>query len=216
MVGVHGTASNGNGSALRGEHTGGGNGVYATSVSGNAVVGHSQSGNAGFFVGGFSLNGNMVHSGDYNTTGTITVGKDVVLSGADCAEEFDIGEAIEIEPGTVMIIDENGILQPCCKAYDKTVAGVISGAGDYRPGMILDRINSSNKRMPVALVGKVYCKVDAEYAAVEVGDLLTTSPTLGHAMKADDAVKAFGAVIGKALRPLKSGQGLIPILIALQ
>jgi hypothetical protein len=68
----------------------------------------------------------------------------------------------------------------------------------------------------VALVGKVYCKVDAQYGPIEVGDLLTTSPTLGHAMKASDPLKAFGAVIGKALRPLLAGQGLIPILIALQ
>lgn len=65
-------------------------------------------------------------------------------------------------------------------------------------------------------MGKVYCKVDARYAPVEVGDLLTTSPTAGHAMKADDPFKAFGAVIGKALRPLAAGQEMIPILIALQ
>jgi hypothetical protein len=70
--------------------------------------------------------------------------------------------------------------------------------------------------MPIALMGKVYCKVDATYGAIDVGDLLTTSPTLGHAMKADDPMKAFGSVIGKALRPLKEGQELIPILIALQ
>jgi hypothetical protein len=62
----------------------------------------------------------------------------------------------------------------------------------------------------------VYCKVDAQYSPIEVGDLLTTSPTPGHAMKADDPLKAFGTVIGKALRPLSEGQGLIPILIALQ
>jgi hypothetical protein len=37
-----------------------------------------------------------------------------------------------------------------------------------------------------------------------------------HAMKAEDPQKAFGAVIGEALRPLGNGQGLIPILIALQ
>ena len=65
-------------------------------------------------------------------------------------------------------------------------------------------------------MGKVYCKVDAQYASVEVGDLLTTSPTPGHAMKAADPLRAFGSVIGKALRPLDAGQGLIPILISLQ
>jgi hypothetical protein len=70
--------------------------------------------------------------------------------------------------------------------------------------------------MPVALVGKVYCKVDAQYASIEVGDLLTTSPTRGHAMKVTDPFKAFGSVIGKALHPLETGQGMIPILIALQ
>jgi hypothetical protein len=35
-------------------------------------------------------------------------------------------------------------------------------------------------------------------------------------MKAIEPLKAFGAVIGKALRQLTEGQGLIPILIALQ
>jgi hypothetical protein len=49
-----------------------------------------------------------------------------------------------------------------------------------------------------------------------VGDLLTTSDTPGHAMKTIDPLKAFGAVIGKALTPMDAGRGLIPILVALQ
>ena len=72
------------------------------------------------------------------------------------------------------------------------------------------------RRAPVALLGKVFCKVDASLAPIAVGDLLTTSPTPGHGMKATDSAKAFGAVIGKALRPFKDGLGLIPILVALQ
>jgi hypothetical protein len=35
-------------------------------------------------------------------------------------------------------------------------------------------------------------------------------------MKASDPARSFGTVIGKALQPLGRGQGLIPILIALQ
>jgi hypothetical protein len=66
------------------------------------------------------------------------------------------------------------------------------------------------------LFGKAYCKVDAAYAAIEVGDLLTSSDTAGHAMKAADPAKAFGAIVGKALGALPSGRGLIPILISLQ
>jgi hypothetical protein len=35
-------------------------------------------------------------------------------------------------------------------------------------------------------------------------------------MKANDRDRAFGAVLGKALRPLANGRGLIPVLVALQ
>jgi hypothetical protein len=47
---------------------------------------------------------------------------------------------------------------PSKRAYDKQVAGVISGAGDYKPGIVLDKQQSSKTRKPIALLGKVYCK----------------------------------------------------------
>ena len=115
-----------------------------------------------------------------------------------------------------MVIDEEDKLRQCTDAYDKRVAGVISGAGGYRPGIVLDKNPSQDNRLPVSLLGKVYCKLDARYSTIKVGDLLTTSRTPGHAMKADDLFKAFGAVIGKALRPLEEGQALVPILVGLQ
>jgi hypothetical protein len=148
--------------------------------------------------------------------GDVEVTGDIRLLNADCAEDFDICETERIEPGSVMVLGEEGKLEQSHKAYDKRVAGVISGAGDYKPGIVLDKQQSSNTRKPIALLGKVYCKVDAEHGAIEIGDLLTTSPTPGHAMKADDPAKAFGAVIGKALRPLAAGQDMIPLLITLQ
>ena len=46
--------------------------------------------------------------------------------------------------------------------------------------------------------------------------MLTSSDTPGHAMKASDPARAFGAVVGKALGGLASGCGLIPVLICLQ
>ncbi|PFZ80269.1 hypothetical protein COL82_03780 [Bacillus toyonensis] len=148
--------------------------------------------------------------------GNVQVTGDIVLSNADCAEDFDIFEADTIEPGTVMIFGKGDSLQQSQYAYDKRVVGVISGAGNYKPGIILDKQQSQMNRKPVALMGKVYCKVDANYASIEVGDLLTTSDTPGHAMKANDPLKSFGTVIGKAMKPIKKGQGLIPILVALQ
>jgi len=141
---------------------------------------------------------------------------DVILTGADCAEEFDIAGVENVESGTVMVINEEGALRISDQPYDKKVAGVISGAGDYKPGLILDRHHSQNDRKPIALIGKVYCKVDSQYGAIEVGDLLTTSPTSGYAMKASDPSQAFGSVLGKALRPLRTGQALIPVLVSLQ
>jgi hypothetical protein len=59
-----------------------------------------------------------------------------------------------------------------------------------------------------------HCKVDADIAPIEPGDLLTTSPTKGHAQKADPA-KAGGAILGKALGGLKKGKGKIPVLVTM-
>ena len=141
---------------------------------------------------------------------------DIVLANADCAEDFDILHSTEMEPGTVMVIEQEGKLKECELPYDKRVAGVISGADNYKPGLLLDKRKSLENRKCISLMGKVFCKVDAQSAPIDVGDLLTTSYTKGHAMKAADPMKAFGSVIGKALKPLKHGRGMIPVLVALQ
>jgi len=174
---------------------------------------------ADLIAGGAGQHGTVIVRNGTTGQDTITLdGKtgDIVLANADCAEDFDISELEEVVPGTVMVLDHVGNLQQSKEAYDKKVAGVISGAGNCRPGIVLDKKHSQKTRKPVALLGKVYCKVDAQYSPIEVGDLLTTSATPGHAMKATDPFRAFGSVIGKALCPLKAGQGVIPILIALQ
>ncbi len=189
------------------------------------VSANNDAGGFGLWASGATagyFQGNVQMTADATVAGTLNVGGDVILEGADCAEEFDMQANADIEPGTVVVLDQNGALQPSWQGYDRKVAGVISGAGEFRPGMIMDRRsdsdprNTSDKRAAVALMGKVYCKVDAQYGPVEVGDLLTTSPTSGHAMKASDAARAFGAVIGKALQPLRCGQALVPILVTLQ
>ena len=193
-------------------------GVVGISTNGTGVWG--QTDGAGIGIAGSSTSGIGVHGkggrlaalfeGDVEVTG------DIRLANADCAEEFDVVDGDLSEPGTVMVLTDDGLLTQSDRPHDKRVAGVISGAGEYRPGLVLDKRKTERVRQPVALLGKVYCKVDAQYGPVEVGDLLTTSGTPGHAMKAGDPALAFGTVIGKALRPLKSGQALIPILIALQ
>ncbi len=159
--------------------------------------------------------------------GNVEVTGDIKLVNADCAEDFDVADSESnenIEAGTVMVLTENGSLRSSYQEYDKKVAGIVSGASGYKPAIVLDRQqvqdhdkkNKNKDRLPVALVGKVYCKVDARYSSIEIGDLLTTSSTKGYAMKAADPMKAFGAVIGKALGSIKEGLGMIPVLVALQ
>jgi hypothetical protein len=219
-TGGHGTAVYGDstdGFAVRGETTTGtaiqgtaSNGGYAAQFNGNVAVT-----NGNITVTGDVTGGVLVSNGDATVTGTLTT-HDVVLSNSDCAEDFDIADTEGAEPGTVMVLDDSGNLHPNDAAYDKRVVGVISGAGRFKPGITLGRLPSEGKRMPIALLGKVYCKVDGDYGRVEVGDLLTTSPTRGHAMKATNPDQAFGSIIGKALQSLACGQGLIPILVVLQ
>ncbi len=178
-----------------------GTGVFGqNNTSGNGVVGYSESGTgvAGHSTSGYGVRGEGGDIGVYAQNLT-TPGNSVYLATRGLAGDFSGDVAVS---GNI------------------TVTGNVTVSGDVilpgADGMILDRQQSRNNRGPVALVGKVYCKVDAQYSPIEVGDLLTTSQTPGHAMKAIEPAKAFGAVIGKALRPLAQGQSLIPILIALQ
>lgn len=253
--GVWGTSKSGNGvegTSASGPGVSGssqtGNGVSAISASFNGIYAKGKT--AGLFDGDVTVKGNLsvqsalsaaslktsgqVNAGSVTTAGAVSAGSvtasgnvtanDVILTGADLAEDFSTADA-PIEPGTVVVINEAGALGQSSRAYDRRVAGVVSGAGSFRPGIVMDRARRDSGeetakigggRVSIALVGKVYCKVDAGYSPVEVGDLLTTSPTPGHAMKADDQSKAFGAVIGKALAPLGSGTSLVPILVSLQ
>lgn len=151
-----------------------------------------------------------------HVNGSIRTTGDIILENADCAEEFDLAEGCRTEPGDVLRLGRDGALAVSTTAYDKRVAGVVSGAGRYRPALVLDRQDESTSRVAVALLGKVCCKVDATESPVEVGDMLTTAETPGHAMRATDRDRAFGAVLGKALAPVTGGRALVPVLVALQ
>lgn len=169
-------------------------------------------------VGGEGTEGGLVmRDGDGEETIRLDGGSgDIILANADCAEQFNVVDGCLATPGTVVVIDDDERLTVSTREYDRRVAGVVSGAGKYRPGIILDRRPGDSPRPAVALMGKVYCKVDAAHGPVRVGDLLVSSPTTGHAMVATDSARSSGAVLGKALRACKSGRGKIPILVTLQ
>jgi hypothetical protein len=172
--------------------------------------------------------------GVYDSTGTAKAGLYVdsagsgmmftgiiqISGGSDIAEPFDVSAAQEIRPGMVVAIDpeRTGELRLSTTPYDRTVAGVISGAGGVKPGMTLRQTGSAaDGKHPVALTGRVYCYVDADAGGpVRPGDLLTTSGTPGHAMRVNDHARAAGAILGKAMSSLEKGRGLVLVLVSLQ
>lgn len=141
-----------------------------------------------------------------------------IVGGMDITEPFEMSNEESLEAGTVVVIDpENpGLLKACEEAYDKGIAGVISGAGGINPGLSLSQEGVVEDGQPVALTGRVYVKASAANGSIQPGDLLTSSDIPGYAMKATKRKKSFGAVIGKAMSALEEGEGLVLVLINLQ
>ena len=145
-----------------------------------------------------------------------------ITGGSDLAERFDVAELPNVspEPGMVVCIDpaHPGRLTPSTSAYDRRVAGIISGAGGVNSGMVMGQEGSiADGGHPVALTGRVYALAVAGAEAIEPGDLLTTSDIPGYAMRATDRDRRDGAVIGKAMTGLAAGEhGLVLVLVSLQ
>jgi len=142
-----------------------------------------------------------------------------ITGGSDISEPFSIKGDEMVKPGMLVSIDNQniGCLKITDKSYDRCIAGIISGAGGINPGLILEQEELIRGiTHPVALSGRVYCWADASNGPIQPGDMLTSSNTLGYAMKVDDYEKAQGAIIGKAMTNLKSGQGLLLVLVSLQ
>ena len=162
--------------------------------------------------------GGGIHTWDLEAEGTIWSRGGYQSGNRDVAENYL--SDIDLEPGDIVSLDpnEDKIIRSA-KANDSSVIGVISTA----PGMLLnsDPDRPQEKAFPVALCGRVPCKVTDEAGSIHRGDLLTTSSTPGYAMKAKPlAVNGQdmfrpGTIIGKALEPLESGKGMIEIFVLL-
>lgn len=159
--------------------------------------------------------------GWFNTVlvdGKTTTGVLEITGGADVAEPFEVNGTARLPEGSVVVIDElePGALAVSSEPYDHRVAGVVSGAGGVRPGVLLSQGEWSDGETAVALAGRVYSLATADNGAIRPGDLLTTSAIPGHAMRATDPDRSQGAVLGKAMSSLEDGEGLVLVLVNLQ
>jgi len=153
-----------------------------------------------------------------DVAGVVRAGALEVVAGADLVEGFATSDG-EPPPGSVLVIDPDrpGRLRRSHRAYDRRVAGVVSGAGGVRHGLRLGQPGLDGDVL-VAMTGRVWVRATADGGPIRPGDRLTTSGRSGRAMRvADDAgERAAGAVLGKAMTALESGDGLVLALVNLQ
>lgn len=176
----------------------------------------------GIYVWGNNTGGGQFYGGYFNgklaTTGS--------QSGAikhlyDVAELIPCGKGVEY--GDIVVVNSEKSREVIkCTTENQLVIGIISENPQISCG---DREEAREKEPGknwnfIALAGQVYCKVDAAYGEIRPGDLLTTSPTPGHAMKAQPVniggieIYRPGTIVGKALEPLKEGRGKILVFVS--
>lgn len=155
----------------------------------------------------FRVSNNGVVTADGNFTG----------GGADFAEYMDsVGGPLGYAPGDVLVIspDQDRAVALSSAPYATSVIGVYStDPAMIGGGKFLDD-DGNTDMIPVGIVGIVPVKVSAENGPIQRGDLLTTSSTPGHAMRATEFVP--GAILGKALGTLNEGIGVIEVVLLLQ
>jgi type VI secretion system secreted protein VgrG len=125
-----------------------------------------------------------------------------------------VAVASDVTLGDLLVVDRDqpSRLRAATGAADPTIVGIVAG----RPGVLLGSADAEPGTLTaaVAFTGIVTANVDAGYGAIEIGDLLTSSPTPGHAMRASEP--RAGTIVGKALEPLAHGIGKIRVLVMLR
>ena len=138
--------------------------------------------------------------------GTSSKGYSTVHAKATSAQYADLAEIYETdnnyEVGTVVVFGGTKEITTTDQKYDTRVAGVIS----ENPAYIM---NSKSDGQPVALAGKVKCKV---HGTISKGTMLVASEKTGCATQSEHP--PVGSVIGKALESYNSDEtGVIDIVV---
>ena len=160
--------------------------------------------------------GGGIRTFDLEVEATAWIRNGVQTGNRDLAENFV--SDMDLDPGDVVCMGyEEESVVASEEPDDELVLGVVSS----KPGLLLNstRDLEDDRLFPVALCGRVPCKVVDENGPIKRGDLLTTSSTPGHAMRAGyvtlEGHKTHrpGTIIGKALGTLESGTGVIEVFV---
>lgn len=211
ISGVYGKATQSDANGVTGWNEGAGVGVYAYSKNGRALFAKGDTGN---LIEAWDGDPNAIKFKVTNAGAAYATGG---WQGApDFAELIEPeSDAVAYEPGDVLVISAKSdrAVARSSEPYSTLVAGVYSENPGFvgSPDVMEDR---SKDDIPVAVVGIVTCKVSAENGPIRRGDLLVTSSTAGHAMRAESPEP--GTILGKALEPLETGTGVILVLVTLQ
>jgi hypothetical protein len=140
--------------------------------------------------------------------------------GSSYAVRFRLTAGVSAQVGMVVSINSRGgTVSPTEEQGDRKVVGVVAHElpNDNGAGVVATQ-KLTGRTVDVTVAGVVMCLVDASSSPIEAGDLLIPSRIRGHAMRGatyPDGPPRNGAILGKALAPLRSGRGTIPILVSL-
>lgn len=224
--GVYGASSSGVGVYGRSEDNYGG---YFYS---NDYRGLYSSSGSGYYAGYFTNRGGSTQPGIY-VNGTIMAtgskaGYVVDISWNAGTEPLEPGDVVAVVGVSDAVIGDIPVMEVVKATADHAgaVVGVVdqlfvideageepalpypataSADSGIQPGAYLSVVTLGAFRM---------IKVDADYGAVQPGDLLTPSPTPGFAMRAETPQP--GTIVGKALDSLEAGQGWVAVYVTIQ
>ena len=121
---------------------------------------------------------------------------------ADLAEKYE--SDAEYQPGTVVVFGGEKEITVTDQENDHRVAGVISTEPAYL-------MNNESSGLPVALRGRVPCKV---IGPVKKGDVLVTSNRPGFAESSDQPhFVSASCMVGKALQSFDGTEGVIEVVV---
>ena len=167
-------------------------------ITGAAITGSSLTVSTGNVSAGNIVNNNANGVGNI---GSATTYFNTVFAKATSAQYADLAENYEADadytPGTVVVFGGLKEITVTNNSHDTAVAGIIS----TNPSYLMNAGQSGEWILPVALTGRVPCRVQGP---VNKGTVLVTGDIPGTAMAIKTSKFEPGCVVGKSLEIINS------------